>query len=186
MEGFLNAKPLPQVFPYNMMLYISKDPPKTAETQWKLIKICKFFYAKHSVLPISGVSNHNDDDFNEIVNMKMYEFANDKKKSIDIPLQTQEYKLWVTGEIFIGHSVEENETQHHIPFLFPHVYKWDITQIDITCFYLTHVELKTLLSSKFLTEVELGGVNIRYANGKEVKVDEIFSLMPKNIKEIRL
>ena len=55
MANFHNVAPLPGVFPYTMMRYITKDPPRTADTQRKLIKVCKFFYNKHRIIPVMDV-----------------------------------------------------------------------------------------------------------------------------------
>ena len=101
MVNFHNVAPLPGVFPYNMMKYITKDPPKTAVTQRKLIQVCTFFYNKHRIVPINYVGGtHNESSYN------YYEFepefsggCNPYSCAFNVPLA---YRHWLDGELYIS------------------------------------------------------------------------------------
>ena len=106
MASFQNVAPLPRVFPSPMMHFITKDPPKTADTQRKLMKVCKFFYLKHPIIPLTDVFSRYGKGT----------FASDSKnngKPLKIVDSPQEYKFWIDGSIdfkSVGFIITENTT----------------------------------------------------------------------------
>ena len=75
------------------MLHINKDPPAKPETQWKLMKTCKFYFAKHPIIPISHMVESQNVNY-----MTVGQF-DDKNKKTPVLLLNLKYKFWLTGNI---------------------------------------------------------------------------------------
>ena len=135
MANFQNVAPLPRVFLFPRMRYITKNLPTTASLQRKLMKVCKFFFYKNPIIPVDKVDYKNgniqisDDKINII-------FGN-----IDL---SRKYKLWLDGEMIFSNF---NFTM--TKFL-THVYRCDLKEIHLTSFVLSLRSFKILVSSKTL------------------------------------
>ena len=173
MERFSNPKSIPPTLPFNMISYITKIPPQKDETQWKLMKVCKFFYAKHLIIPVA-------DFYQSHINSMVSVYSLDNKKSLKrIPVLHQLYKLWICNNFSFVYRPEYNSLE--LSMILPYVYRCDFKELFLENVLLTFGEWKFLLSSKFIEQVELEDVVITDEDGTELAVEDILNTMPQTL-----
>ena len=167
MERFKNPLPLPPTFPYNMMLNITQELPPKPETQWKLIQCCKFFFAKHPVIPISDINECYDEEKTIVLQL------DDDDIKLEVPFAHLGYKFWFTGNLFYD-SLEVGSIQI-LSSTLPLIFKWDCINLMVDSMSFTYDELKLILSSKYLENICLEKVNIIHSNGSKVTAEEVLA-----------
>ena len=165
MDRFSNAKPLLPVFPFNMMNYIIKNPPRTAFIQWKLIKVCKIFFAKHPYIPISDIFLIASKNEIKICNIDNCNYKH------PIPLTFHGFKLWITDHIIFQDIYDEN--RHALSELVPQIYQCDCQALYLDNQNLNIDEWKFLASSKNIKSADLLYVRITDKENKILVVEDI-------------
>ena len=168
MKSIFKAHPLPPMFPHTMLSYITKDPPKTAEIQWKLMKVCKLFFSKHPIIPISDFKEYYDE-------MVICQF-NDNTIEQSFPTSDHGYKFWITGNVLCDSWISSflSET-------LPLIFRCDCEELYLDEVNLTYEEFKLLLSSKYLKYIFMKEVNIIKYFGTKLSFDRILDLLPQTL-----
>ena len=151
MASLLNVKPLPQTFPYNLMKYITKDPPRKPETQWKLVKMCKFFYAKHPIIPVSKIILYPDSvTFTQIYQNHGAKNYKEKMEFKENKLALAKAKFWITQFMEYNYSSD----------IMSNVYRFDGNYLELFEGTLKLDDYIKLVASKNLLTIILNQLKV--------------------------
>ena len=159
MKTVSTYKLLPPTFPFNIMEYITKNPPRKAETQWKLMKTCKYFFAKHPIIPIHAVNHSEDYDSIRLEDGESgYEY-----NAKDFNSKYKWWPDWSLDHIAI--------TSLAVADFLPNVNRCDLKFLTLDTTSITLKEFNFLVASKTLTHLGLTAVSIIDENGKQTDLN---------------
>uniref|UniRef100_A0A914Y245 Uncharacterized protein n=1 Tax=Panagrolaimus superbus TaxID=310955 RepID=A0A914Y245_9BILA len=149
------------------MHYIAKNP-KNSEVYEKMVKKCKYFFIKNSILVIDKLYyNHNG----------WKTLIKDDMKSVDINKLL--CKLWITDELHVYPEILSKNSI--VSSIIPKIYQCDAKHLSLHDQNISLNEFMFLCSS--VKNLRLNEVTIKNEDGTEVSFDKLIKQLPQ-IKEI--
>ena len=176
MDPFLNHRPLPPIFPSDMLSYILKKPPRFPTTQEKLIRIAKIFFATHRILPITSnmISIEN-------LHQLIHKYGNLKTPNFRVNIPEIGCKFWIF-DCFLDHSIFEIPQPNSMAPIMPYIYTCHLTALFL--FNLTIYKKEWLfLLSDTVRQIEIKFVNILNDDETILSLAEIIKSFPKKFKK---
>uniref|UniRef100_A0A914QB54 Uncharacterized protein n=1 Tax=Panagrolaimus davidi TaxID=227884 RepID=A0A914QB54_9BILA len=153
--------------PVDSIIYYILKNPKTPELYQKLIKTCKYFFLKNSILIVSRLWFQYRNDWYTIVNEKRIKFKNISSK------------IWVTGAIEIYQNQNE---QSRIPSLIPKLYQCENKHLNLSYGNILFKDFKFLASK--CDYIWLYDSTVINENDSIVSLEKIIEILP-NINDFK-
>uniref|UniRef100_A0A914PCK0 Uncharacterized protein n=1 Tax=Panagrolaimus davidi TaxID=227884 RepID=A0A914PCK0_9BILA len=149
--------------PGTIMYYIRMNP-KTAALYQKLIKSCKYFFVKNSILIVKGLFHYSDDEW--FVDRKPFD------------LSKLECKLWITDELVVTPKTSVKAgNQSILSSLMPKLYRCDAKYLHLYDQVITFRDLSLLISSA--DDISFYDATIKNENGSNVALEKVIEIAVK-------
>ena len=154
--------------PEALVYYMAKNPT-SPEVYHKLIKCCKYFWLKNSVITLSNLDHSIDDTY--WVTHKIYGLEGFKK----LKIENLSEKFWIHQRV----SVCDIRNQLIASSLIMKIYRCDLTRLDFTCQTVSFSEFQRFTSSGSLEILYLYKTTVRNDDGTIIPIEKLIELLPR-------
>ena len=149
---------------------MAKNPP-SPEVYNKLIRCCKYFWFKNSIITLNCLYLFDDDKFWRTRKINGF-------PGVKLQIKNLNQKLWIYKKLLI-----DNE---HDPYLasslIPKIYQCDLFHLDLSDQILTFNEFKIFTSSGSLKWLCLFETFVKTDDGPMVPIEKLIELFPSLLK----